>query len=175
MGGKAVKTQNSGASRTEQGPAARDRHPAARSAEEGSALKSCAEIRVLLVDLVYGELAAEEAEACRAHLAVCPGCRVAADELAALRSFLNRLSITPPDRALMEESLRVVRRRLAVRRRVETMAFAATAAAILGLVWAGLGVLDPRLPLYFQIGIALNLYLFYLPIHLSRRGKEGGA
>ncbi|MCL6614994.1 MAG: zf-HC2 domain-containing protein, partial [Firmicutes bacterium] len=157
-------------------PAAwRDRHPAARSAEEGSALKFCAEIRVLLVDLVYGELAPEEAEACRAHLAVCPGCRVAADELAALRSVLNRLIVPAADRARMEEALRLVKRRLAVRRRVETMAFAATAAAILGLVWAGLSALDPRLPLYFQIGIALNLCLFYLPIHLSRPGEGGGA
>ena len=93
---------------------------------------------------------------------------MAADELAAFRSILNRLRIPAPDRARVEEALHLVKRRLAVRRRVEIAAFVVAAAAILGLFWVGLGA---QTAIGFIVGAVFSALCGYVGMAVTTRGN----
>ncbi|MGE5599161.1 MAG: anti-sigma factor family protein [Bacteroidota bacterium] len=129
-------------------------------------------MRGLLVDWSYGELDPAGREICRTHLACCPSCREAADQLNAVRCALDRATFAPIAQNEADGAWRKVAARLTARQRRETLAFVGAAAGLLAAFWTGLAALDPRLPFYVQIGVILNLSLFYLPIHLLRCAKE---
>jgi anti-sigma factor RsiW len=69
----------------------------------------CLHVRDQLEALVDGELAAERADAVRAHLAACEPCRAHHAEAASLPSRLGAIAAPEPPAALVGEVLRRVR------------------------------------------------------------------
>lgn len=132
----------------------------------------CEEVQDLLIDQAYGEQDPAGCALCRAHLLSCRSCRDAADRLDAVRSLLDRAAPSLCSPCTVNEAWYKVKAGLAARRRREVIVFAGVAAGLLAAFWAGLAAIDPRLPIYVQLGVVLNLSLFYLPIHLLRRREE---
>jgi hypothetical protein len=100
-------------------------------------MRTCAQTRDALADLLYGELPPAEAQAVQEHLAGCPPCRA---EYAALRQVRAALDAAPAPRAevdlprLYREAARRQEKRLRRWRRLAVAGVAAAAGLLVALV-----------------------------------------
>jgi hypothetical protein len=102
-------------------------------------MKTCAQIKEALPDLLYGELAPSEAEAVHEHLAGCPPCRAELAGLRQVRAALDAAPVPAPDAAvdlprLYREAARRQTQRLRRWRRLAAVGLTAAAALLAVLV-----------------------------------------
>ncbi len=92
---------------------------------------NCADAKLILVDLLYGELNAAEATSAREHLAECASCRQELARLESSREQLNRVTERPVRIDLARLCLRGAEQWERSRRRWRRIGYAAAAAVIL--------------------------------------------
>ena len=130
----------------------------------------CERVREAAIDLACGEEPAGSGRAgIEEHLERCPACRDFQREVMLL--FASGDESPALDWRRFHATMERGARQLAARTRLETGFFAALACVAAGL-WLGLGAIHSALPVYLYLGIAANLSLFFLPLHLSHRRRE---